>query len=473
MNTRRAVLAGLAASSLAAPALAQGPRKGPDVIVLGAGLAGLHAARLLEAEGMTVQVYEASNRAGGRMLTLDDLPGTPESGGAQVGGGYARIRATCDELGVGLRDLFGDEAMPDGLLCLKSGNIRTRDWGAWTGNPFPETYKRTPPTAALFRVASAQPNPFVALDDWIRAPAEVDISADAFLAGRGFDAEARRLSDIAINANAATTYSMVNVYRSLLLFGQETGLGRTQGIAGGSMRLPEAMARSLKTPVRYNARATAIRVNRSGAEVRFAGARPARASFVVCALPLPVVRRMRIEAPFAPAQREAIQRAAYTQIIQAHVESSRPWWETDGLPPGMWVDGPIERVFAQTDGAGKLTGMQLVWMNGLGAMAQAGKSDEDIAGLVTAELARIRPASAGLTTVRRIVRWTESNPLAGGGYMHYEPGQVGRWASVLPQPAGRLYLAGEHLSRLHTGMEGAMESAENAVLALLEAAAPA
>lgn len=473
MNTRRAVLAGLAASSLAAPALAQGPRKGPDVIVLGAGLAGLHAARLLEAEGMTVQVYEASNRAGGRMLTLDDLPGTPESGGAQVGGGYARIRATCHELGVGLRDLFGDEAMPDGLLCLKSGNIRTREWGAWAGNPFPETYKRTPPTAALFRVASAQPNPFVALDDWIRALAEVDVSADAFLAGRGFDAEARRLSDIAINANAATTYSMVNVYRSLLLFGQEAGLGRTQGIAGGSMRLPEAMARSLKTPVRYNARATAIRVNRSGVEVRFAGARPVRASFVVCALPLPVVRRMRIEAPFAPAQREAIQRAAYTQIIQAHVESSRPWWETDGLPPGMWVDGPIERVFAQTDGAGKLTGMQLVWMNGLGAMAQAGKSDEDIAGLVTAELARIRPASAGLTTVRRIVRWTESNPLAGGGYMHYEPGQVGRWASVLPQPAGRLYLAGEHLSRLHTGMEGAMESAENAVLALLEAAAPA
>lgn len=473
MTTRRTVLAGLAASSLAAPALAQGPRGGPDVIVLGAGLAGLHAARLLEAEGMTVQVYEASPRAGGRMLTLDDLPGTPESGGAQVGGGYARIRATCDELGVGLRDLFGDEAMPDGLLCLKSGNIRTRDWATWAGNPFPETYRRTPPTAALFRVASAQTNPFVALDDWMRAPADTDISADAFLAARGFDAEARRLSDIAINANAATTYSMVNVYRSLLLFGQEAGLGRTQGIAGGSMRLPEAMARSLKTPVRYNARATAIRVTRSGAEVRFAGARPARASFVVCALPLPVLRRMRVEAPFAPAQREAIQRAAYTQIIQAHVESARPWWEADGLPPGMWVDGPIERVFAQTDGAGKLTGMQLVWMNGLGAMAQAGKSDEEIAGLVTSELARIRPASAGMTTVRRIVRWTDANPLAGGGYMHYEPGQVGRWASALPQPAGRLYLAGEHLSRLHTGMEGAMESAENAALALLEAAAPA
>jgi monoamine oxidase len=52
--------------------------------------------------------------------------------------------------------------------------------------------------------------------------------------------------------------------------------------------------------------------------------------------------------------------------------------------------------------------------------------------------------------------------------MHWAPGQISQWADSIAAPSSRLAFAGEHLSRLHTGMEGAMESGENAAFYLLD-----
>ena len=53
-----------------------------DVIVIGAGLSGLYAADLLEQAGLSVKVLEGRDRIGGRLHTLNDVPGAPEAGGA-------------------------------------------------------------------------------------------------------------------------------------------------------------------------------------------------------------------------------------------------------------------------------------------------------------------------------------------------------------------------------------------------------
>jgi len=68
-------------------------RNPSQVLVIGAGLSGLNAALLLEEQGVDVQVIEGRGRVGGRIKTLDDIPGNPEAGGFNFGGGYARLRA--------------------------------------------------------------------------------------------------------------------------------------------------------------------------------------------------------------------------------------------------------------------------------------------------------------------------------------------------------------------------------------------
>ena len=101
--SRRTVLTGSSAAIIAgaAPRSAWG-RTEADVVIIGAGLAGLYAAYLLEVGGLKCVIVEGEHRVGGRLHTLDDLPGKPDAGGIQVGSGYKLLRAIADDLKVGL-----------------------------------------------------------------------------------------------------------------------------------------------------------------------------------------------------------------------------------------------------------------------------------------------------------------------------------------------------------------------------------
>src|SRR4051812_11717203 len=103
--TRRRLI-GTAAAGTAAAALPATSRaaasKSSDVVVVGAGLAGLTAARKIAKAGRTVTVLEARDRVGGRVLT-HSLGGSDysELGGMFFGPTQDRIQALASELGVG------------------------------------------------------------------------------------------------------------------------------------------------------------------------------------------------------------------------------------------------------------------------------------------------------------------------------------------------------------------------------------
>jgi monoamine oxidase len=179
-----------------------------------------------------------------------------------------------------------------------------------------------------------------------------------------------------------------------------------------------------------------------------------------------VLRKIGIEGS-APVQRAAIDALPYTQIAHIYFEPATRFWESDGLAPDTWTDGPLERLFAVRDReTAKPNGLMLAWLNGDGAAWIKGKSDAELAPIVATELAKARPAAKGTIKIVRTVRWTGENAFAGGAYMHFAPGQVNAWADTLAAPTGGLHFAGEHLSRAATGVEGALESAEAAVRAV-------
>lgn len=472
MLTRRTTLAWMgAASTLTLTGC--GPRgdrggRDADVIVIGAGLSGLMAARMMAGAGMDVLVVEASDRIGGRLRTLDDLPGRPEAGGQQVGQTYARIRAVAAELGLGIETREGPP--PASALFVNGTNIPAGAWPASPQNVLPDPMRPIPPQQLLFAL-TARHNPLPDVYAW-REPQwqSHDIDAETYLRSLGANDEALRLCEVSLNATRLSTYSMMNLWRTLTLYAQDRDMGASGEIEGGSQRLPEAMAAALPRDVRTNSTVTAIAADDSGTAVTLATGETLRADFIVCALPFPVVRNLAVEAPLLPRQRAAIAGMAYTPIVQVHMVANRPFWEEDGLPASMWTDSAIERVFSGTGPDGAPNGALNAWINGDGALALDGLSDTEVAAQVTATLARLRPASEGAIGIRHVIRWTPSNPLAGGAYMHWQPGEISRWAADLARPAGRMFIAGEHASHLHTGMEGAMESGEAAALAVMQAA---
>lgn len=79
--SRRRILA-LAAAAAVAPRVNAAPTQNPDVVIVGAGVAGLAAARVLVAGGRTVMVLEASPRIGGRVFTDIATFGVPFDRGA-------------------------------------------------------------------------------------------------------------------------------------------------------------------------------------------------------------------------------------------------------------------------------------------------------------------------------------------------------------------------------------------------------
>jgi monoamine oxidase len=458
---------------LAATALALGGcgpwtrrRKDADVIVAGAGLSGLFAAMELVDKGMRVVVLEGSNRIGGRLLTLDGLPGRPEGGGAQVGQSYARIRYAAQKLGIAVIE-DAPAAREDRLLAVGEQQVLQSAWAESDLNPFPETWRAAPPDGALFAVAGSD-NPFTAPSDW-RAAQDRDQSAADYLEAKGFSEKARRLIDVALNANRLETYSMVNVWRTLQLYAVDATLGRPGDIEGGSQRLPEAMAAALGDAVRLNAPVSAVSADAAGVAVR-AGGRSLQADFCVLALPFPALGAVALDpAPTGP-QRDAIADLPMTQILQLHLEARTPFWETDGLPAAMWTDGPLERIFATRDRADGSVVAFNAWVNGAHASELDKLDDSALESLAQQEFARLRPASGGTVKLLKAVRWTRSS-YAGGAYMHFAPGQAAAWAKPMARPIGRIHLAGEQLSYLHTGMEGAMESGQRAALAILDSAA--
>ncbi|MBP6514615.1 MAG: FAD-dependent oxidoreductase, partial [Steroidobacteraceae bacterium] len=125
---RRTFLLGTAATLAASASprvlgLASGDSAPADVIVVGAGLAGLAAALTLEAGGASTLVLEAQRRVGGKMLTFSKVPGLPEAGGQSIGAGYGRLIAAANQFGVKLVDVLPGQMKHRDVALILDGQV--------------------------------------------------------------------------------------------------------------------------------------------------------------------------------------------------------------------------------------------------------------------------------------------------------------------------------------------------------------
>jgi monoamine oxidase len=459
--TRRTFLGWTGALAGAAAGCARAQERA-DVVVIGAGLAGLYSALLLEEQGAKVVVLEAAARVGGRLKTLDALPGKPEAGGQTIDAMYARTIALCQRFGL---ELFPREKSSGDGLRINGRWIDPKDWPRAPENALPAPERETLPFRLYSKLLDAH-SPLTGVGDWLAAEhAALDRRsiADEF-AGKGASPEALRLISRWFDGRGMDAMSALFAYRKrqVELFGQK-GAFR---IRGGSQRLPEAMAAALKTPVRLQKAVIGLRADGTGVEATCTDGSRVRARRGVCALPFSVLRTIPIEPSPPPLQAQAIAELAYNSILQVKLGWSTPFYEKDGLPLSFYDDGPLQRVAAPPGQDGQVDSVN-VWIRGAEAIALEAETTEAIGARVKAAFEVARPAAKDAMTVLDVTHWGKET-FARGAYHHMAPGQLTRFGEAMRAPHGPLRFVGEHLATLQQGMEGAAETAEREAIALAQ-----
>jgi monoamine oxidase len=446
-----------------------------DVVVIGAGLAGLHAALSLQDAGCDVRVLEAQQRIGGRVHSMGRPGLQAEAGGTYIGAGYRRVIGTAEELGVKLIDVTPMlEFFREQDLVLGEEIIRQGDWPTHPANPFPERDREVMPWN-FHRVLTMRENPLEEPEDWLDPRfAGYDVSAHEWMTSLGLDERAIQVGyelNPSFGTDAKDVSALLLFFRAAFSKAQrrhapEGSVGFTA--EGGVQRIPDAMAARLRREVELGCPVVGIDVHPGGVVAHCADGSRASARFGICAMPIGVLKGLPIDPPLQGAQAQAAETVHSQPVTQVYLTSTTPFWTEDGYAPSLFTDSIAGMIAASRNGEDPAEVTSLTaWVMGATAARLDQLPEAEAGREVIAAIERIRPAAKGRLDIAALKSWG-ADPYARGAWAYFRPGQVCELAADMARPHGRLHFCGEHLAAASRGMEGAFESAERAVTEILE-----
>ena len=442
-----------------------GNGKAERVIVLGAGMAGLVAARLLHDSGFSVTVLEARDRIGGRTWT-DDRVGAPvDLGGSWVHGVVGNPLALwCDKLGV---RLISSEA--DRLIIDERASARTRT-----------TQRRK----AFMGVAAF--NTAIAFASWkskfltnVRGPRSVSVkdAVEPLLRASWLPEVDRLVVATFIEGSEGVNGSVWDQLSAEEWFPTE-GLDGNAQPKGGFKTLIDDVARGLD--IRLGAPATALAWNAEGVVATLASGERLSADRAVVTLPVGLLRdgRFRLDPLPPPSQQAAIGRLGYGAGVLAKIYLRFPhqFWPDKSKWFGRLPDAPDRRgTFNTFVSHVEETGLPILlsFANGYSAVRYDRELDDEA--VKQAALGSLRKMF-GHNKVPEpeafvFPRWL-SDPWTMGGYSYPAIGSPPEDHYDHARPLGnRVFFAGEATEPVEYGtVHAALWSAEQTAEALFRAA---
>ncbi|MGF1428027.1 flavin monoamine oxidase family protein [Kitasatospora sp. LaBMicrA B282] len=466
------------------------PRK--QVTVLGAGVAGLVAAYELERLGHGVEVLEGHLRVGGRVHTHRFLPGRPgpsvELGAMRIPTGHQRTLRYLRKLGLGdrLREfttLFQDDAA---YVQTARGHRRIREA---TPALVAELRARLPaaeaaahpPEALLFgawmavRVEALAPGDF---RDGLRPGLERElldlvagIDLTRYLRRPGSAGEPIDLAALFADHPQIRAGCRGRLHRFVDDIVNETGSTLLR-LAGGLDQLPLRLRERIRGPVRLGQEVLGIEVRRDQVAVRVRqgfGSTTRACNYVLCTIPFSVLRGLELHG-LDREKLAAVHGQRYWAATKVALHCREAFWERDGIRGGASFTGGLIRqtYYPPVEGDPGL-GAALLASYTIGAdadrLTRLGRGPRLAA--VLAEAAVVHPELRRPGMVLGVVDRVWGT----------EPGAQGaaavRWGKdadaceeerqLMARPQGRLFFAGEHCSGHPAWIEGAIESAQQAV----------
>ena len=477
-RSRRRLLQGAGAAALLAgcrsvPAPLQAA--GDEVVVVGAGIAGLTAAWRLRQQGVRVRVFEAQDRVGGRMLSLRGrFPHGQviELGGELIDTDHVRIRALAAELGLALDDLLHGDGGHD-TWWFDGRAIGERE--------IVEAF--VPVAAAIERDLAAAGDGSYDYADTSPAFRALDaLSIAQWFDRNGVSGWLRKLLDVAYTTEMGLEIGEQSALNFLTFIGTDDrdafkvfgASDERYHVRGGNDLIPQGLAQRLDDAIETGHALEAVAARGDGYRLSFrhgAGSRDVDARQVVLALPFTLLRRVRIDAALPGAKRRAIGALAYGTNAKLMIGFERRAWREHGANGATMSDLPFQTTWDTSRGQPGTGGALTNFTGGRHGMALGQGSAKAQAAAATAALERVFPgiaAARGAAPEARM-HWP-SNPWALGSYACFRPGDWGTLRGAMGEAVGGLHFAGEHCALDTQGfMEGGCESGERVAEAVARA----
>jgi monoamine oxidase len=422
-----------------------------SVVIVGAGLAGLAAARTLERRGCHVTVFEARERPGGRVWTLRNgfrrMHG--EAGGEFIDQEQEEIRTLAKDLG-----LRASRVLRSGFAHYRTGNdgrrrIRSSSAG-WR-----QTGCALKPWIHAYRLNGEQWDGPIAtqiagnsISDWLK---QIDASPDIRITARlmrGFfvaDPEELSLLPYVEQFADGTDPAERTIYR----------------IAGGNDRLVHCAANELRTPVRLRHIVRRIAQTTKGVRLTVENSSGKRdeveANYVLVTAPAPIAAAIEFAPALPDSQRAAFLALRYGRATKTLLQFDRHSWRTSRRPRACATDLDIGAVWDGSEDQKDHRGMLILLAAGKASDATRSILKDGGPRRLLDSLKFLGLGRAKLIAAQSI-SW-EDDPWAGGAYAYFDSSFPPVARRLLRLPWKRVFFAGEHTSSKWQGyMNGAVES---------------
>jgi monoamine oxidase len=323
-----------------------------DVLVLGAGLAGLAAARDLAAGGADVEVLEARGRPGGRVeqAVLDDGR-VVQLGGELVGSFHTAYLGLAAELGLETEPSYVAE--PGEMSWDLAEGPGRGEWPPFFAPADVADAERVE-AACVALAATVDPG-----DPWSHPDAAAldSISFAAWLRAQGARPAVSRLFELgslALAGGSIERLSLLGQLRMVSVAGAEEfyGYERWEGLrlATGSASLALRMADELGERLRLGARVVELDVRPASSRVTLAGGEELRAEAIVCALPVGPLRDVAIGG-VSDARLRSLRRQRQALAAKLVASYAEPVWRAAGASGLADGEGLVGSTWPQSDHA--------------------------------------------------------------------------------------------------------------------------
>ncbi|KAM9207914.1 L-amino-acid oxidase [Leptosomus discolor] len=440
-----------------------------NVVVAGAGISGLTAAKLLRDAGHNVTVLEMSDRVGGRIKTYrpEGQDWYVELGAMRLPGKHRLVREFIKQFGLKLNPF----RLTDDRAWYFVNGVRARA-GEANKNPDILNYAVKPSERGknaqqLYRETLNKAfNEFQTTDCKKYLDKYDSFSTKEYLikVGNLSRGAVQMIGDL-LNEDSGFYLSFLASLWDFDVFSNE----RFDEITGGFDQLPEAFHKALPNVIQFNS--TVEKIMTKGNKVRVFYRAPdtlvptvVTADYVLVTSTAKATRHIQFLPPLSSPKTQALRSVHYAGSSKIALACTEKFWEKDGIRGGQSItDRPSRFIYYPSHNFSSGVGVILAsytWNDDADFFLPL--TDEQYLDAIFQDLSDIHQASKDYlqyTCDQYVIEKWQLDKHALGAFSSFTPYQFTDYSQALFEHEGRVHFAGEHTAQPHAWIETSMKSA--------------